>query len=89
MSNKEGALSYIDTEHAPHWNPKFVWEPVDTHVIEAVPPKIHPYSKKYFITACNIQALSIRGFITIKKARSGKSIPMALAQLPTVKVRCA
>ena len=46
MSSKEGALSYIDTEHAPYWNPKFVWEPVDTHVIEAVPPKRHPYSKK-------------------------------------------
>lgn len=45
-STKEGPLSYIDVEHPPHWLPKFSWEPVEVHEVEATPPEHHPYGKK-------------------------------------------
>jgi hypothetical protein len=36
-----------DLETPPHWNPRnFVVEPRQVHVIEAIPPKEHPYSRK-------------------------------------------
>jgi hypothetical protein len=36
----------VDLKNAPHWNIKDEWEPREVHVIEAVPPTDHPYSRK-------------------------------------------
>lgn len=36
----------VDLKHAPYWNPLDAWEPRQVHVIEAVGPSEHPYSKK-------------------------------------------
>jgi hypothetical protein len=36
-----------DFKSAPHWNPRrLVFEPREVHVLEAIPPTEHPYSKK-------------------------------------------
>ncbi|MDD3650052.1 DUF1329 domain-containing protein [Immundisolibacter sp.] len=36
-----------DFKNPPHWNPTgIMYEPREVHVIEAIPPKEHPYSKK-------------------------------------------
>lgn len=36
----------VDLKNAPYWNPVDAWEPREVHVIEAVAPDAHPYSKK-------------------------------------------
>jgi hypothetical protein len=39
--------SRYDFENWPHWNPtNIIYEPRQVHVIEAIPPAEHPYSKK-------------------------------------------
>ncbi|GAB4289978.1 MAG: DUF1329 domain-containing protein [Myxococcota bacterium] len=45
--NKHDAESNYDFQNAPHWNPKFKWEPRPVYVLE-VTPKIsdYPYSKQ-------------------------------------------
>lgn len=43
----EDASLRWDFKNAPYWNPKDAfYEPREVHVIEAVPPVEHPYSKK-------------------------------------------
>jgi hypothetical protein len=36
----------IDLKNAPHWNPVENYQPREVHVIEAIAPDEHPYSKK-------------------------------------------
>lgn len=36
----------IDLKNAPYWNPIEKWQPREVYVIEATPPKEHPYSKR-------------------------------------------
>ncbi|MEQ8388226.1 MAG: DUF1329 domain-containing protein [Alphaproteobacteria bacterium] len=36
----------VDVSNPPYWNPIETWEPRDVYVVEAIPPKEHPYSKK-------------------------------------------
>jgi hypothetical protein len=44
---KGDSSSRYDFENAPHWNPtNIIYEPRQVHVIEAIPPVEHPYSKK-------------------------------------------
>jgi hypothetical protein len=36
----------MDLKTAPYWQPLSLWEPAQVHVLETIPPKHHPYSKK-------------------------------------------
>lgn len=44
--NKQHFENYVE-QAFPYWNPtNVVWEPREVYVLEAIPPKEHPYSKK-------------------------------------------
>lgn len=46
VDNKPHYADYVD-QAFPYWNPVNVtWEPREVYVVEAIPPKEHPYSKK-------------------------------------------
>lgn len=47
-STKEAEFPYIDFANWPHWNPIQDWGPMEVDVVEAIPPEIHPYSKKIY-----------------------------------------
>ena len=51
-ASKNEEFPYIDLSNPPHWNPLQEWGPLEVDVVEAIPPEIHPYSKKiyYFST---------------------------------------
>jgi len=47
-NNKPQFKEYVE-QATPYWNPTNVtWEPREVYVIDATPPKEHPYSKKVF-----------------------------------------
>lgn len=38
----------VDLKNPPYWNPVMEWEPIEVHVVEAIPPPEHPYSRKVY-----------------------------------------
>lgn len=47
-SSPEAEFPLVDLKNPPYWNPVMDWEPIEVHIVEAIPPSAHPYSKKIY-----------------------------------------